>query len=756
MANDSRIGILLEEKRIGQGAIKAVSADLSGINNAAGIAAGGLDALAGALGAVAVVELGKQAFDLAKLAAEAGRTRTAFDNLAAGVGQSGDEMLSAMQKASSGMISNADLVLSANRAMLLGVADTGDELGKLLEVARVRGQAMGLSVSQAFNDLVTGLGRMSPLILDNLGIVTGGEKVFDDYAKSLGRTAASLTDAEKKQALFNKVVTETQPLIDASAGAGTDAAGSFEQMSASLDNARIAVGELLLALGLPEAINVFTQSIEDSQKQIESFIGAIDGVKNKINELQTIDAQNVLSDIGPQLTEAVAQYNQALNDFQNAAITGGPAAGNLQPLAGVIKELDERIKEMAADYNAAAAVTGAPLIDVAQLSAGVVAFEDVSSALRDVGPAGAAAAGGIDLASEAARGSIPAMRAAALAAAELKIQFDNASSAAGGLRLRNDLINEQFSDSNLQKIRDTREEAAKYTNANTEAGRKAFTASLALATFNQALDDQDAALKKTKTGLSEAEKAYNSLKDRVAGVLSAAQGDIAGIDLEKILPHEDAIAENARRLADIAVNGFKNQDWLGEFRAQVPEIFKALEESGDPKGTAARILKNFQDGLVPELIDKEKAKDLVRRMILGEQQADALATEIAQELAAEFGAGAPANLNELVGQALGTGAAGQGAAGGSQAGADAAQSFAQSFVGAAASVGSQIAASLKADSVIALIKDAAKAAGQQWGDMFLSVVGDNVPASLVSLLTDLVTPNVQAKLAAQASLTGAK
>ena len=58
--------------------------------------------------------------------------------------------------------------------------------------------------------------------------------------------------------------------------------------------------------------------------------------------------------------------------------------------------------------------------------------------------------------------------------------------------------------------------------------------------------------------------------------------------------------------------------------------------------------------------------------------------------------------------------------------------------------------------MIALIKEAGKVAGETWGNMFLSVVGDSVPEQLVSLLTDLVTPGVQAKLAAQTSLTAAK
>ena len=52
----------------------------------------------------------------------------------------------------------------------------------LINVARSRGAAMGLTLTQAFNDIVTGLGRESALILDNLGITIKVEQVMQDYA----------------------------------------------------------------------------------------------------------------------------------------------------------------------------------------------------------------------------------------------------------------------------------------------------------------------------------------------------------------------------------------------------------------------------------------------------------------------------------------------------------------------------------------------------------------------------------------------
>ena len=44
-----------------------------------------------------------------------------------------------------------------------------------------------------------------------------------------------------------------------------------------------------------------------------------------------------------------------------------------------------------------------------------------------------------------------------------------------------------------------------------------------------------------------------------------------------------------------------------------------------------------------------------------------------------------------------------------------------------------------------------KNAGKKWGDAFLGVVGDNVPIELLQILVDLITPEVQKKLADEGS-----
>lgn len=211
---DQNIDIAIRAKNQASSTLKQVKADVQGLDSLAKTASGGLGGIAAGLGIGATVALVGQVTsaidEMAQSADRLDRLRGSFDSLAQGAGQSSDQMLQAMRAASNGMIADSDLILSANKAMLLGVADSGEELAALLRVAQARGQAMGLSVTQAFSDIVTGLGRESALILDNLGITVDLTSVMDNYAKSLGVAADQLDAAQRKQALLNEVMRQSQ------------------------------------------------------------------------------------------------------------------------------------------------------------------------------------------------------------------------------------------------------------------------------------------------------------------------------------------------------------------------------------------------------------------------------------------------------------------------------------------------------------------------------------------------------------------
>ena len=122
-----------------------------------------LGAAAAAVGST--IKIISELSEAAREAAQFERMSTAAQDLAHSYGQSMDDILEATRKASLGTVSDYDLMASANKALMLGVGQSAEDMAKLMEVAAVRGRAMGLSTTQAFNDIVTGIGRKSKLIL---------------------------------------------------------------------------------------------------------------------------------------------------------------------------------------------------------------------------------------------------------------------------------------------------------------------------------------------------------------------------------------------------------------------------------------------------------------------------------------------------------------------------------------------------------------------------------------------------------------
>lgn len=270
-------------------------------------------------------------------------------------------------------------------------------------------------------------------------------------------------------------------------------------------------------------------------------------------------------------------------------------------------------------------------------------------------------------------------------------------------------------------------------------------------------------LYKTESTAKSTSNEFSSLKSKINSVIGSAIGPVAGVDANDLLPREDAVNENARRLADIAVNGLKNQSWLEEFKNEVPEIWKQIEESGDPKGTAARILKDFQDGLAPELLDKDRAKELVKRAILGEEKTKTLVDEIAGELASELGISlseAKQKATEVLGGDSSSGTPGvkvtpqldntqvQGLA----------TTFTDSFVGEieGSDLGSRISGAINTQIIanLALLEASGKTGGEAFVKGVTSAL-DEIPAAFINSVASLVTPVVQANINTANPRTGA-
>lgn len=175
------------------------------------------------------------------------RQETALRGQLAAMGQDFDSFISTLQRVSNNTVATADLIASSSRALLLGIP--AEEIDDLLQIAASRAAATGATVAEAFNDIAVGIGRASPLILDNLGFTIKLDDAYDLLAVKLGKTAAELTNAEKKTALMNAVIDEGKGSLDRFGESLNDAGTALEQTQAAMENFKNEGNNVISAIG---------------------------------------------------------------------------------------------------------------------------------------------------------------------------------------------------------------------------------------------------------------------------------------------------------------------------------------------------------------------------------------------------------------------------------------------------------------------------------------------------------------------------
>ena len=168
-----------------------------------GTSGGGLSSfLAGMAGGAAALALGAVANSLREIVSEGtrlGPLAQSFERLQGGSANA-ERALVSLRTATRGLVGDADLMQAANKGSLLGLDAMGIKFDQVAQVATVLGRAMGQDAAKSVDDLTTALSRMSPQILDNLGIKVDLTQATKDYAAALGTTADKLTEEQRKQA----------------------------------------------------------------------------------------------------------------------------------------------------------------------------------------------------------------------------------------------------------------------------------------------------------------------------------------------------------------------------------------------------------------------------------------------------------------------------------------------------------------------------------------------------------------------------
>ena len=260
-----------DSKKVQKG-LQGVAKDAAKIAAAFYAAKGGINATKNFVSNALAVEQLTPAFE--SLRKELGFSANTLDNL---------------NKAVDGTVKQVDLMKIANQAMTLGVVDSEEGFAELFNTAQRLGKSLGVDTVSAIDSLVTGMGRQSIMMLDNLGIIVDTQKANEDYAESVGKTVSELTDQERKIAFNNAALESAQEKVKVLGDENLTAADSFAQLAKASDDLGAGMGAFVMpvldgaasmAAGLIEQINELLGFTEEEAEKVDT--GEADALKTRM------------------------------------------------------------------------------------------------------------------------------------------------------------------------------------------------------------------------------------------------------------------------------------------------------------------------------------------------------------------------------------------------------------------------------------------------------------------------------------------
>jgi hypothetical protein len=253
------IDILLKAKDQASSVIDGVGKAVSGFGavalGAAGIAGGAL------LGAGTA---------LAKLAVDAAPLETIGEAFKATADDS-EALIRAFKENSAGAITNREAMTSYNEAAQLVGKEFADKLpgamGFLGKVAASTGQDVGFMLSS----LTTGVGRLSPQILDNLGIQVDLTQANKDWAASMGIAVEDMTKTQQQAAAMDQVMKLLSQNTAGLPEVNGTAAASMASLKATFTDAKDEIGLALVPL-LGELVGWFAEILPPAIEILTTWV----------------------------------------------------------------------------------------------------------------------------------------------------------------------------------------------------------------------------------------------------------------------------------------------------------------------------------------------------------------------------------------------------------------------------------------------------------------------------------------------------
>lgn len=342
-----------------------------------------------AFSVAAVVKFGKECL---RVATETSNAWIGLNSILTGQGRSFDNAKKFIQEyVSDGLVPLNNAVAAYKNLALRGYSsDQIEKTMTALKNSATFARQSTYSLGDAVQTATEGLKNENSVVVDNAGVTKNVAKMWEDYAKSIGKTTNQLTQAEKIQAEVNGILEETKFQSNDAAIYASTYSGKLAQLNTAFTNLKTAVGNVIQPIAklfipiITTAVNAVTRLFTALSGLLSLFglkADSVETVSSGLGDLanQAGTASDAVSGVGDSAKKAGKEAKKASNNlasFDNLNVLpkdtdsssgsgsgssgGGASAGLTDSLdvTSTIKEdtsmfdsLIDRVKELAGIFK---------------------------------------------------------------------------------------------------------------------------------------------------------------------------------------------------------------------------------------------------------------------------------------------------------------------------------------------------------------------------------------------------------------------
>lgn len=213
-------------------------------------------------GTIAVIKSSVQAAD------DYNKALTGLASIARYAGQDvGLTLNTALSLTEDGLMSTTEAATALKNLLAKGFStdEAVQMIGRLKDAAAF-GRQSTLGLSEAVVGATEGIKNENSMLIDNAGVTKNAAVMIDEYAKSLGKSSKELNEAEKRTALFNGIMKETEGQMGNAALASDGLTGKQSALSKAVNEIAISIGQAFMpaAIALVDILGTSMRWLNES------------------------------------------------------------------------------------------------------------------------------------------------------------------------------------------------------------------------------------------------------------------------------------------------------------------------------------------------------------------------------------------------------------------------------------------------------------------------------------------------------------